>query len=335
MKQIILIALTAVLALVLPAQGKDLIKMSTLGPGSSPNLVMTTFATIINKQSHGNIEIQVNATGTAPKHAIEAASGKVDLFMYAPIVHHFMKQRKAMFTKVKKAPELAKKLRGVLSFPIGVYHFTVYEESGIKSLKDIKGKKVFLGPPVGAASVIAAGVIKAVTGYEAGKDYTAVKLGWGPAAQAFQDRQLDIYVNPTNAPSPVIQQVALSHKLRFLGLSEKDLKNEEVIKLYKRPGGKIGVIPAGTYGKNQMNDNDVTSIAAIVGVGVGKHVPTVVVYSMTKAFWENIESETKGAPWLRAVKIESAFDQMNLPLHPGAYLYYKKRGLDIPEKLKP
>ena len=48
-----------------PAQAVEYVKMSTLGPGSSPNLVMTTFATIVNQKSGGDIEVQVNATGAA------------------------------------------------------------------------------------------------------------------------------------------------------------------------------------------------------------------------------------------------------------------------------
>ena len=61
-----------------PAAATEYVKMSTLGPGSSPNLVMTTFATIVNQKTGGAIEVQVNATGAATKHAIEAAQGKIE-----------------------------------------------------------------------------------------------------------------------------------------------------------------------------------------------------------------------------------------------------------------
>jgi TRAP transporter TAXI family solute receptor len=330
------LALAAVAAafVVPPATATDYVKMSTLGPGSSPNLVMTTFATIVNQKTKGAIEVQVNATGAATKHAIEAAEGKIDLFMYSPLVHSFMMQRKAMYEKVENAPELAKKLRALFSFPIGVYHIATYADSGIASLQDIKGKKVFLGPPSGAATQVMAGLVTALTGYKAGTDYEAVKLGWGAAAQAFQDGQLDVYMNPTNAPSPVFQQVALTRKIRFLGIPRDKLQEPAVKALYERPGGALGVLPRGIYGNNQVNDSDVMVIKSVVGIGAGEHVKTEAVYTMVKAFWESIATESKDTPWLRSIKRENAFEEMNMKLHPGALKYYREVGMNIPKELR-
>lgn len=316
-----------------PAGAVEYVKMSTLGPGSSPNLVMTTFATIVNQKSGGQIEVQVNATGAATKHALEAAQGKIDLFMYSPLVHSFMMHKKAMYAKIDDAPALSQKLRALFSFPIGVYHIAVYADSGIRTLQDIKDKKVFLGPPSGAATRVMDGLVKALTGYEAGKDYQAVKLGWGPAAQAFQDGQLDVYMNPTNAPSPVFQQVALTRKIRFLGIPPDRLKDPQVVKLYDRPGGAVGMVPKGIYGENQENESDVLTIKSVVGIGAGEHVPADLVYRMTKAFWDNLAAERKGTPWLRAIDRDDAFEQMNMKLHPGAARYYREIGMKIPAQL--
>ena len=107
-----------------PAVAKDFYKMSTLGPGSSPNLVMTTFANIVN-QNQDALEIQVNATGAATKHALEVARGKVDLFMSSPSLHHLMASGKAMYKKIEDAPKLAKNIRSIFNFPIGLYHIVV------------------------------------------------------------------------------------------------------------------------------------------------------------------------------------------------------------------
>ncbi|MEZ5660468.1 MAG: hypothetical protein R3E83_18620 [Burkholderiaceae bacterium] len=46
-----------------------------------------------------------------------------------------------MFQKVKEAPEVAKNVRGIVNFPLGLYQYIVYESSGIKSFNDLKGKK--------------------------------------------------------------------------------------------------------------------------------------------------------------------------------------------------
>ena len=327
--------LAAVLALTVFAAGagaKDFYKMSTLGPGSSPYLVMTTFANIINKKLP-DVEIQVNATGVATRHAMETARGETDLFMTAPIIQTFMRKQQAMFKKVDAAPELATKLRSILMFPIGLYHVTVYADSGIETLEDIKGKKVFLGPPGGAALRVATQLVKGATGYEPGKDFESVKLGWDAAGAAFQDRRIDVYINPTNPPSPVIQQVALTNEIRFLSLSEAALASEPVRKLIERPGGLLGEIPAGVYGKNQVNDGPAVTIGAIVGIATRADMPDDVIYDMAKAFWEGASEMQDTAPWMREIALDKALDEANIPLHPGALRYYREAGLAVPERL--
>ena len=52
------------------------------------------------------------------------------------------------------------------------------DDSGIKTLFDIKGKRVFIGPPTGVQKVVSSQFIEAVTGYKMNKDYTPVKLGF-------------------------------------------------------------------------------------------------------------------------------------------------------------
>ena len=126
------------------------LKMSTIAPGSSAYLVMTTMATIVN-QGQDNFEIKVDATGAATKHMIELAQGKMDICMTSPVVYFLMKGQKAMYQKLKTAPELAKNLNLIFWFSLGQYHVVTYAESGIRSAEDIRGKRVFLGPPGGGA----------------------------------------------------------------------------------------------------------------------------------------------------------------------------------------
>src|SRR3546814_14545042 len=94
-------------------------------------------------------------------------------------------------------------------------------------------------------------MLEIVTGYKAGHDYEQVNLGWEAAAQSFQDHHIDVYINPTLPPSPVIQQFALTSKIRLLGLSEKDMASDAFQAFSHRPGRLLDTIPAGTYGAHQ------------------------------------------------------------------------------------
>jgi len=320
------------LALAPQAKAKDFYKMSTLGPGSSPYVVMSTFAKIANRVVP-DTEVQVNATGVATRHALDAARGKIDFFMSAASVHHFMSKGVAMYKKQKDAPKLSKNIRGVFNFPIGVYHMMTFANSGIESPKDIKGKKVFVGPPAGAAKVIAIAMIEGMSGLKGGKDFEMIKLGWGAAAQAFQDRQFDVYINPTNAPSPVISQIALTNKVRFFSMTDADFKAPAVAKQMKLPGRTLETIDPAIYGKNVVNTTPIRSIGSWVGLGTQKDVSADAVYKMTKAFWENLDEVHAVSPWLKVITLENALEQMNMPLHPGAAKYYKEVGMNIPPHL--
>lgn len=312
------------------AMAKELLRMSTLGPGTSPNLVMTTFANIVNRELP-DYEIQINATGAATRHVLEVAMGKTQFCMTSPALHALMSNQKAMFAKIDEAPALSKKLRAVLNFPMGVYHIAVYESSGIKSLDEVRGKRVFLGPPGGAAFATMKRLFKAVAGLEEGTDYEAVKLGWDAAAASFQDGNLDVYCNPTNAPSPVLTQIAVTNPIRFLGIPEDKLETDGVKALASRPGFGLGTLPAGVYGDNQQNEGDVTTLRVTVGIVTNEEADETMIYEMVKSFFAGVAEMGDSAPWLAAVNPEAAVADINMPLHPGALRALEELGVAIPD----
>ncbi len=324
------VAAAALSSLPRAAFAKELLRMSTLGPGSSPNLVMTTFANIINRELP-DYEIQINATGAATRHVLEVAMGKTAFCMSSPSLHDLMANQRAMFAKIDQAPDLAKKMRTVLNFPMGVYHIAVYERSGITSLEAVRGKRVFLGPPGSAAYTTMERLFKAVTGLEAGTDYEAVKLGWDAAAASFQDSNLDVYCNPTNAPSPVLTQIAVTNPIRFLGIPEDQLESESVRALTTRPGFGLGILPTGIYGDNQQNESDVATLRVTVGIVTNEMADDEMVYNMTKTFFAGAAEMGDSAPWLKAITPDAAVNDLNMPLHPGALRALEELGVAIPD----
>lgn len=335
-KHVIISAIAAAAFVASPAmaQKQKFYKFSSIAL-STPYVVNTTFAKIIQKHNP-DIKLQINATGIAPRHALDVATGKVHFYMATPALHHLMSKGLAMYKKNKKAPELSKNLRAMFNYRIGFYQAVVYADSGIKTLADVKGKKVFLGPPAAVARIVARDITRAVTGLQPGKDYTVVKLGFGAARQAFQDRQFDVLWQPSNAPSAAVAQLALSNKIRILSLTDADWKKPAMIKLLKFPGRTKAGFSKDIYGKNQVNETDVQTPAAWVGLGTHKNLPDEIIYRMTKTFWENIDEMHKATPWAKdAIKIETAFEQINMKLHPGSVRYYKEKGIKIPAVAMP
>lgn len=310
-------------------QAAENFRMGTLAPGTSNYIVLTTFANIVNEKLP-EYRIQINSTGAGTRHIVDAANKRTDFFMHSPTVHEMMKASAGPFARLKNAPELAEELRAGFNFLAGYYHILTFADSGIDSLEEIKGKRVFLGPPGSAAARSTSMIVEGITGYKPGEDFETVELGWSAAAQSFQDGHIDVYFNFTLPPSPVITQIALTRDLRLLDLPQEKLQTAAMQKLLARPGFRLGKIPADAYGSGIVNEEDVTAVEVTVTFATHKDVPDEVIYKMTKAFWENIGERSKNMRSLREIKLEKVFQDLNMPMHPGALRYYEEIGLDIP-----
>ena len=314
------------------AQEKTFLTMDSFPAGSTPGQLGIAFSQVVQKNAP--IEIQVSIGKPATKSAIDAAKGKVDLILTAPSINHFMQTQTAMFKKVKDSAEMNKQLRGFFNYPLGPYHIIVYEESGIKSLEDFKGKKVFMGPPAGAATKVATQIVTGATNLKPGEDFEVVRFDWKSAETAFLDRQMDVYIGPTTVPSPMVQQFALVSPIRVLGLSDAAFESEPMQQALALPGRTVESIDAGVY-DNQVNESAVRSIGSWVGLGSSKELDAELVYTMVKAFWDNIAEVKQTAVWMEVLSQDTALNEMNIPLHAGAYRYYKEAGWNVPENLIP
>jgi TRAP transporter TAXI family solute receptor len=336
-KQILKLVFTATIILMMSTslQAAQKLKMSTIAPGSSAYLTMSTMATMIN-QAQDDINIKVDATGAATKHMIELAQGKIDICMSSPVIYFLMKKKKAMYAKFETAPELAKNLNLLFWFSYGQYHVVTYAESGIKTLKDIRGKKVFLGPPGGGAWNAAREWVEATTGLKPNKDFDNVKASWSSAFQGFQDRQFDVYVVGGIAPFPQVEQLSMTSKLHLLGLTKEEYEsNPEAIKSTTKPGREVGIIPEGIYGNGVDNKGNVYTLGSIVGVSVNKSMDEDTAYRLVKYFWEEAKKNADTHPWLKYLTMDYAVRNGGMKLHPGAAKYYKEKGISIPEGSRP
>lgn len=174
-------------------------------------------------------------------------------------------------------------------------------------------------------------LFKAVGGLEEGTDYEAVKLGWDAAAAAFQDGNIDVYCNPTNAPSPVLTQITVTNEIRFLGIPADKIETEGVQALVSRPGFKTATLHAGVYGDNQVNQEDVTTLGVTVGIVTNDKADDAMVYEMVKAFYAGVSELGESAPWMAAITPDAAVTDINLALHPGAMRALEELGVAIPE----
>jgi len=333
-----IVSLVAILAMVLSfsttALADKYYKMDGGGQGGSTGTIAVAFSNVAHKYADG-ITIQVSMGKAGVRSVMDAAAGRVDFYMTGPSLTEYLRTGKRMFKKIKNPAQKFARLRTVAMFPAGAYQALVYADSGIKTFRDLKGKKVWVGPKNAMITMVSLAVINGASGLKPGKDFTVVNLDPRAGVQAFQDRQVDFIMAPSSTPSPMIAQIALINKIRLLDLPEAALKHPKIAFMMKLPGRTLETIQPDVYGKNQVNEKPIRALGTWMGIGTHVGVDAEGVYQTTKAFWEHIDELYAVAAWAKAITRETAFSEANMPLHKGAYRYYKEAGFKIPAHLVP
>lgn len=309
----------------------EVFKGETAGVGDP---VHTMFVAFANQAGKADITVQVNAGQTLTKSMLKGAKGEIAFFSSVPSLVNLMAGQKRMYKNIAAAPELSKNLRAILGFKAGAYHPVTLAGSGIEKWDDIKGKTVFTGPPAGSASATSEALIKIITGYEAGADYTAVRLSWGEGYAALADGKIDMMVRPAEVGSANIEQFGLSGEFRVLSIPDEARDSEAMKSLFGRPGRGMATFDGSIY-KGQLTEGGITALGFFQFVGTHAGVNDDVVYAATKAFWDNIAEVQATAFFLKEVTRETAFTAVNVPLHPGALRYYDEAGFTVPDTLRP
>lgn len=295
----------------------------------STGQVMTYISNVVG-QVDPNIQVEISFNQPGTKALLQAAKGDADIHLIVPFIASLLQGGKAMYKDIPNPDKLFGEIRAMTMYPGGTFQLVVWEDSGIKSFEDLRGKNVFFGPRGAAVSRMMQGLTRGITGMEPDEDYTLVSLDFGSAFQAFQDGQIDTWFRPVPVGNPGILQAASLGKIRLIGITEDDLQNEEVQRQTNIPGRSLTTVAPDAYGAGQANETPITTWKDWTGVGIPAHVDADVAYAITKAFWENLDDLQSVADWAKQIEIENFANFANVPIHPGAARYYQEQGLDVP-----
>jgi TRAP transporter TAXI family solute receptor len=313
------------------ASAQNILRGDAPGVGSVNHTIMIVLSKILATKA--GITMQVNEGQTLTRSAIKLGSGRLDILPLPQVAIPWMKKGVRMYKKQPdKAKAAVKNIRLIAAFIGGYYHHMVWADSPIKTHADLKGKRVFVGPPAGGASITAMAVIRAVSGLEPKKDYTAVRLPWGAGLQAMQDGKLDAFIRPSGLGAASIDQLGSKRKFRLLDIGHAE-GSPAWKKFFNSVGRTPAKIPAGSYKNQANNDKDLVTNGLWSQLTARADLSEDVVYKITKALWENIDEMHQTAVTLRSVRKDDPIKAGNVPLHPGAMKYYKEIGVEIPKHL--
>lgn len=199
----------------------------------------------------------------------------------------------------------------------GVYQIAVRENSGIKTLQDLRGKRVSLGPQGGLAVEMSDYIFKA--GGFSIADVKATFLSYEESATMMDDGNLDAVVIQAALPSPALRQLQSSGK-RFGMISLPENVIEKVSA--DHPYFASFTIPKSMYGTSA----DAVTLNSTNMAIVDRDLPEDVVYQILKALMADIEKIKASQPSAKIFSLQNAA-QMPVPLHPGAERFYREHKL--------
>jgi TRAP transporter TAXI family solute receptor len=199
------------------------------------------------------------------------------------------------------------------SFQIGALR-----KSAIRSLADLDGKKVGVGPAKGPAEMF----FRAAAGVA---NITPVIVNGDPAAlsKLVIAGEIDALWQGAVVPIPSLSEVADQADAVVFGLSDAEVG----AMLLKLPQLAATTLPAGTY---RGQTADIRSVSAWNFVVANKDLPVDVAYAITKAVLSASDPKSLIYPTAAGTLARNAVQNRVVPFHPGARRFYDEAGIKLP-----
>ncbi|MFC4409615.1 TAXI family TRAP transporter solute-binding subunit [Chungangia koreensis] len=213
-------------------------------------------------------------------------------------------------------------LRTIAALYTNYLQIVATKESGIKTIEDLKGKKVAVGAPASGTEISAQRILKAFgMTYD---DISADYLSFAEGVEGMKNNTIDAVVISSGLPNAGVMELETSKDIVVVEIDEAKIK--EMQKDY--PAFFPTVVPKDTY---KGMEGDVTTIGVYNVLLTHKDVSDDVAYAMTKGIFENLEELKNTHNAAAEIDIKKAVEGLPAPLHPGAKKYFEEQGISVPK----
>lgn len=192
----------------------------------------------------------------------------------------------------------------------------VSADSNIKSVGDLKDKRVSVGAPGSGTEVNAQQILEAYG--MTFEDTKLQRLSFADSAKAIQDGQLDAAFQTAGTPTAAITELAATTGVKIIPIDAD--KIDAIIAKY--PYYVKTNVPANTY---QTVPEEVTTVSVKSMLLIRSDLSEGLVYKVTKAIFEN--SDKLGHAKAKEIKLENVKNGVSIPVHPGAQKYFDEKGV--------
>ncbi len=296
------------------AQAQQFFRIGTGGTAGTYYPVGGMIANVVTQEAKINATAQAsngsvaNVNGVAGG-AVESGFSQADVATWAFTA-----------TGVWEGKPAVKGLRLIANLYPESVHVVVRKGSNIKSVADLKGKRVALDEP-GSGTLVNARAILAAYGLK-DSDLKAEYIKPNQAGDKMKDGALDAFFFTGGAPAGAIAELASSGA----GIELLPIDGEAAERLRKTSGFFApDVIPADTY----------KGVPAVKTLAVGAQWVTSekadanAVYAIVKALYSETGQKAMAAGHAKGkyITLQNAVQGAGIPFHPGAEKFYREQGV--------
>jgi TRAP transporter TAXI family solute receptor len=312
MKLRTLIAAAAAVSLTATAQAQEFVNVLTGGTSGVYYPMGVALSQIYGKALPGaKTSVQATKASSENLNLLQAGRGEIAFTLGDALNEAWKGNEEAGF----KTP--LKKLRTVAAIYPNYIQIVANADSGIKTLADLKGKRVAVGAPKSGTELNARDIFKgAGMSY---KDLGKVEyLPFGESVELIKNRQLDATLISAGLGVAAVRDLAAALKIVVVPVPA------DVVTKIGEAAYQPAMIPANTYGGQTT---EVPTVAIQNFLVTHEGVSTDTVYKMTKAMFDSLPELHAAHAAAKVISKENAPKAPPVPLHPGAEKYYKEAGL--------
>ncbi len=211
----------------------------------------------------------------------------------------------------------------VVLYP-NLMHVVTVDSTGIKSMKDLKGKRISTGAPGSATEVMAFRLLEAA-GLDKDKDVKRERLSVAESVNAIKDRKIDAFFWVGGLPTAAVTDLANTPGTKIVMVDT----GEEVAAMNKKYGNLYFVanIPKATY-SGMAKDNKVAAVANILVVNA--NMPDDQAYKIVKAIFDNKLELVRTHQEFMSISLDNQkVKSTPVDFHPGALKYFKEKNVKV------
>lgn len=292
---------------------RKFIAVGTAPVGGAFYTVGSAICEVVNEsQGDRGWRVSAESTGGSMENIRLLAQGKLQFALSNSSITYFA-------VRGTEGWEKAYDVRGVMTLFPNVAMFVVPADSPVKTVADLKGRRVYLGPEGAGFEYFVTPILKAH-----GLTLADIEARYGSQQSAVDllgDGSVDAAMIGGGVPNPALAQIAQANPVRLVPYADDAI--QKLVEEY--PFFERATISGGTYAgiEDDYHGLDVGAAHLITAADADDSL----VYELTRIVWENRMKIAERHRAARAITEKNVVRGNGTQFHPGAIRFYREAGL--------